>query len=262
VILFKSLTQTVQTFTTTINLPNTDWYYVYCPIPNSLKRKVGTFKIVDNDISLHNIYLEDFEFTNQNPTTNDFKMGDPVLSIELIDFTANYEKGNSILNWQTANEKNSDHFNIERSTDGKQFIKIGEVKAFGTTNQVQNYNYLDASLPPQYNVFYYRLQQVDKDNKAEYSPIRSIRIDKQDKFAIKIYPNPNNGQFVATISASDKETEVSIQNSRGQVIWKGIIEAGQESRDIQLDQATNGLYFVSCRNSQGSIKTIKFVVNR
>jgi Secretion system C-terminal sorting domain len=252
----------VQTFTSVFNLPNSDWHYVYCPIPNSLKRKVGTFKIIDNTTSIYDVLVEDFEFTNQNPSANEFKMGDLVLSVELIDFTANYENGNAVLHWQTGNERDSDHFDIERSTDGKNFVKTGEVKAFGSTNQVQNYSYLDAALPPLYNVFYYRLRQVDKDNKTEYSPIRSIRIDKQDKSTIKIYPNPNNGQFVATISASDKETEVSIQNSRGQVIWKGIIEADQESRNIQLDQATNGLYFVSCRNSQGSIKTIKFVVNR
>lgn len=185
-----------------------------------------------------------------------------IVPVELLDFKVNALHNNNILNWQTASEKNSDHFDVERSTDGNQFIKIGEVKAFGSTNQVQNYNYLDVSLPPQYNVFYYRLRQVDKDNKAEYSPIRSISIDKQDKSIIKIYPNPNNGQFVATITISDKDTEFSIQNSRGQVIWKGIIAAGQESRNIQLEQATNGLYFVSYRNSQGFINNSKFVINR
>ena len=184
-----------------------------------------------------------------------------VLSVEFIYINVTHKNGVNTVAWQTASEKNSDHFDIERSTDGKQFVKIDAIKAFGTTNEVQNYSYLDASLPPQYNVFYYRLWQVDKDNKAEYSPTRSIKIDKQDRFSINIYPNPNNGQFVATVPISDKDITVTIQNSRGQVMWTGRIAAHQESQNIQLADAANGLYFVSHRNSEGFMNTVKFVIN-
>lgn len=240
-------------FSTSVVLPPLNAQYTVIQANN----RIGTF-------TNSSVYIRDGKYANMYYTANSayVKIEATVLSAELIDFTTNYEKSNSVLNWQTASEKNSDHFDIERSTDSKLFIKIGAIKAFGTTNQVQNYSYLDASLPPQYNVFYYRLRQVDKDNKAEYSPIRSISIDKQDKPTIKIYPNPNNGQFVASVPTSDKETDITIQNSHGQVIWKGSIAAGQQSQDILLDQAANGLYFVSCRNSEGYMKTVKFVINR
>jgi hypothetical protein len=208
----------------------------------------------DKDITGNN-FLTDagsaYVFTN--PTA---------LPVELMNFTVVQNDQFNYLSWQTSNEQNSDYFDIERSTDAKQFDKIGTIKAFGTTNQVQNYHFLDTLLPPQYKVLYYRLRQVDTDNKVNYSPIRSIKIDKQDKHVIKIYPNPNNGQFIATIPISENATEMMIQNSRGEVIWKGRVEAGQESQSIQLDQAANGLYFVSCRNNQGLIKNIKFVINR
>lgn len=102
-----------------------------------------------------------------------------------------------------------------------------------------------------------------KDSICKQINISRVAVqDISNEFKVCIYPNPNNGQFVATVSASDKETDITIQNSRGQVIWKGRIAVGQESRDIQLADAANGLYFVSYRNGEGLIKTVKFVINR
>jgi hypothetical protein len=236
--------------------------YIDCPIPAFLNGKIGTF-VLENLIG-GEITLDDFVFSTATPVANRTLplLNLSVLKAELVLFNIKQIEKNALLNWQTANEQNSDYFDIERSTDAKIFDKIGTVKAFGTTNKVQNYHFLDTLLPPQYKVLYYRLRQVDRDNKVDYSPIRSIKIDKQDKYVIKIYPNPNNGQFIATIPISENATEMMIQNSHGQIVWKGKILAGQESQDIQLEQAPNGLYFVSCRDNQGFINTVKFVINR
>ncbi|HTL81231.1 MAG TPA: hypothetical protein VL651_05980, partial [Bacteroidia bacterium] len=50
------------------------------------------------------------------------------LPIELISFTGNYNQNGEVdLNWSTATELNSDHFTLERSTDGIHFDLIGTV---------------------------------------------------------------------------------------------------------------------------------------
>src|SRR6185369_8464690 len=68
--------------------------------------------------------------------------GNP-LPVKLISFTAKVSDNNAVLNWITATEKNNDHFNIERSIDGINFIKVGEVKGAGNSTGILKYNFTD-----------------------------------------------------------------------------------------------------------------------
>jgi hypothetical protein len=70
------------------------------------------------------------------------KLKSQALSVEITAFKAQNTEGGNLLTWQTASEINTSHFDIERSTDGKLFEKIGELKA---QNKPTNYNYLDKS---------------------------------------------------------------------------------------------------------------------
>jgi hypothetical protein len=185
------------------------------------------------------------------------------IPVELLSFEVKQIEQSAQLNWQTASELNSNRFDIERSTDGQVFTKIGAVKAVGSTNQLQKYVYTDTLLPPQFDHFYYRLNQVHNDDKTTYSPVKALKINRQNKEkSIHIYPNPNSGTFMVTIAAIAFDTDLMIQNSHGQVIWKGAIAANKQSQIIQLQELTNGLYFMSARDNQGIMNTIKFVINR
>ena len=59
------------------------------------------------------------------------------LPVEMISFDAVLMNPESArLDWKTATEINNDHFDIERSEDGKSFSKVGEIKGNGTTKSV------------------------------------------------------------------------------------------------------------------------------
>ena len=97
------------------------------------------------------------------------------LPVELLDFNvALLNQSSSLLTWSTASEINNDHFDVERSEDGKEFIKIGEVQGNGTTNYVINYNYTDVFGATTTSVLYYRLKQVDYNADFNYSEIRKV----------------------------------------------------------------------------------------
>jgi hypothetical protein len=125
--------------------------YIYCSIPTFLNGKIGTFSLAN--LIGGDITVDDFDIWTGTPPTNSIlPLSSTLLPVELMSFDVKRVQQNAHLTWQTASERNSDHFDIERSTNGKQFVKIGEVKAFGSTNQVQNYSYLDVLLPPQYEI--------------------------------------------------------------------------------------------------------------
>src|SRR5690606_38797173 len=89
----------------------------------------------------------------------------------------------------------NDKFIIERSTDGKAFTAIGEVKGKDFSNQIAAYSFKDEQPINGYN--YYRLKQMDVDGKITYSEIEDVdfSISHTD---ILVYPNP----FISSLNFS------------------------------------------------------------
>jgi hypothetical protein len=111
-----------------------------------------------------------------------------VLPITLLDFKGQSTEGGNKLNWQTAEEINAAHFELERSIDAQKFQKITELKAIGKGS---SYTYLDKNVS---NISYYRLKMVDKDGSFEYSKVISINSTsatfEKDDAPFTVYPNP------------------------------------------------------------------------
>lgn len=84
-----------------------------------------------------------------------------VLPVEIIYFGGKVVEKSNVLQWTTATENNSGHFELERSTDGKEWIEIGTVTAAGNSLSEQNYRFADFNYVETIN--YYRLKQLDLD---------------------------------------------------------------------------------------------------
>ena len=101
-------------------------------------------------------------------------LGGPVLPIELVDFTAYRQSGQVVLEWSTASESNSSHFEVERSADGLFFETIGSLPAAGESAATIAYRTEDRA--PLQGVNYYRLKLVDLDGSFEHSGLEAVRI--------------------------------------------------------------------------------------
>ncbi len=107
------------------------------------------------------------------------------LPLRFISFNAVMDAANNVkLTWVTENEINTSHFDVERSTDGIRYEKIGVVTA-ANTGGTHTYTYTDALVKKGIN--YYRLRQTDRDGRFEYSTIRTIKNHTHD---IILLPNP------------------------------------------------------------------------
>jgi hypothetical protein len=110
------------------------------------------------------------------------------LPIKLVNFTAKTDGKASLLTWRTSTEINNDRFEIERSSDGLSWIKIGEVKGAGNNYQLKNYIFRDIFPVSADN--YYRLKQFDINGAFEYSPIKSVNFNLEGDNQLSFYPNP------------------------------------------------------------------------
>jgi len=86
--------------------------------------------------------------------------------VELISFSSSVTRHTVTLKWRTATEINNYGFEIERSTNGKLYKKVGFVAGHGTTNNYHDYQFAEN---PNVGSCYYRLKQVDNNGDFKYS---------------------------------------------------------------------------------------------
>lgn len=106
------------------------------------------------------------------------------LPVNLLNFAARYVNRKAALQWQVSQQVNVKQYEIEWSSNGLQFTKIGTAVATGTGSQY--YEYWHSALVPGNN--FYRLKIVDHDAKFAYAPVRIINAGINN--SISVYPNP------------------------------------------------------------------------
>ncbi|WP_338792975.1 T9SS type A sorting domain-containing protein [Bernardetia sp. MNP-M8] len=187
-----------------------------------------------------------------------------VLPLELTEFGGEKVKEQNLLHWATAREFNTSHFEIERSSDAMDFIKIGELKSGNKKMENQLYQYWDAE--PQIGINYYRLKQVDLDGTFTYT--KTIAIDNQGiitSFEIqKMYPNPaqNSINFVFAVPSSNSELQIEIFDSNGKSVAATTesYQKGIQNFNQNLSNFSKGLYILRVSNVQtGEVLTKKFI---
>jgi hypothetical protein len=161
------------------------------------------------------------------------------LPITLASFDARQLKGNKVeLDWGTASESGSDHFEVEHSNDGRNWLAIGRVEAAGNSATMQSYSFVDET--PFSGITYYRLAQVDRDGNATISRNLTIRIDEAVVTTIRVYPNPTASYLVIEGATQ----AVSIFNTAGQRLLVRIIPNGEVRTTVDLSTLPAGAYFV------------------
>jgi hypothetical protein len=95
------------------------------------------------------------------------------LPLTFLSFEARQESDLILLQWQTTNEVNNEYFEVQRSIDGVNFTVIGKVPAAAGTG-THTYNWRDANTSALSGKIYYRISQVDKDQRSSFSKIAVV----------------------------------------------------------------------------------------
>jgi hypothetical protein len=196
---------------------------------------------------VHRLYirsLDDWSITS----VRDLQV-DATLPITFISFSG-IEQGNDVLlNWATATEHNSSNFEIQRSSNGSNFVAVGTVAAAGTSSVVKNYQFTDAGLAE--GIYYYRLKQVDIDGRFIYTDI--LRIHKKAITSIAVIPNPVATQLY--ISGIKAGTKIVVYDAAG----KQVLAQTWSGQPVPVQQLPKGIYtvFVTVKNQNLIQKFIK-----
>jgi len=170
------------------------------------------------------------------------------LPIQLILFKATAWKNFVKLEWTSAQESNSSHFEIERSTGRGIFDKIGEKNAAGNSFFTRQYFFTDSTAVRGVN--YYRLKLIDRDGTSKYSSIISAKITEASN--LHVFPIPANNTL--TIESSSV-TVAKICTATGAIAKSFVLQKGRNQVDISKLQS--GMYYLLYAEGE---KSLPFIV--
>lgn len=182
------------------------------------------------------------------------------LPVKLTEFTASKDAKGVSLAWKTSAEVNSSHFDIERSSDGKNFTSIGSVNAAGNASVEHSYSFTDAA--PADGDNYYRLKIVDIDAKSEYSPIRSASF-AATALNVVVGPNPATSFINVKVSMPGNESyRLRLINRSGQVVFDQKYASASNRIQLSVSNYADGTYFVEVTNNSGLRQINKLMIVR
>jgi trimeric autotransporter adhesin len=177
-----------------------------------------------------------------------------VLSVKLNSFEVQKIDNSAKLSWSTNEEINSSHFIVERSVDGRIWNAIATISAAGNSSTLHNYNVYDNA--PMRGINYYRLKQVDKDAKYNYSDIKKALFNST--YTAEVVPNPASNIINLYISKTgSQQATIQVLNANGKIVYSTI--STQSHVQINTDGLGKGLCFVKVVDAENTT-TIKVLV--
>lgn len=169
-----------------------------------------------------------------------------VLPIELIYIRANAIDNQYIkVTWATASELNTNRFEVLRSTDAVNFVKVGELPAAGNSNTIKNYLYDDHDVVPGIT-YYYQIREVDNGSHVQLTNIANAKLER-DKFElISIYPNPVVDNTVITMYSKDAmDITLIVYNDIGELMKddQKTLKEGLNEWNISTEKWAKGVYY-------------------
>ena len=182
------------------------------------------------------------------------------LPVKLEYFNGRKQNNDVLLSWKTSFEQNAASFRIERSLDGVSFNEIGIVATSSISNG-SSYAFTDKNVTG--TKIYYRLNQVDKDQKNEYSEIIVITLKDITSSSFKVANNPFTDKLDIIFSKiQNGKIDVRLIDVTGKEIYRATNNLSGQSQ-MQMSFAgkniSAGIYFLQVKTGQAQFieKVIK-----
>ena len=136
------------------------------------------------------------------------------LPLKLLNFTVTKKDSKAAISFTTSDEVNMSHFEIQRSTDARNFSTISRIES-RNSQLTTSYNITDDK--PIRGTSFYRLKMVNTDGSAAYSKTLSINFNNGKNYTL--YGNPFvKGQPLYINNNTNERLTVQFYNLTGQHI--------------------------------------------
>jgi len=181
------------------------------------------------------------------------------LPVHLISFQGNMNKNNKVtLNWTVADNETVNSFEVERSTNGRDFTTVAVVFA---SEKMGTENYMFYETATSNDKIMYRLKMIDKGHDVDYSKILIFNSRNAITNTIKIIGNPVNDKLTFSYTSSASQVDIKVYDMSGKTIMKNKLASLEGNNIISLPLSSTfkpGMYVVEV-NDGAQIQTSKFI---
>lgn len=176
------------------------------------------------------------------------------LPVTIAKFQVSKEGTSAQLTWSTAQEKNSERFDVQHSSDAKNWVTVGSVAASGNSQLSQYYSFNHQA--PVSGTNYYRLKMIDLDATFSYSTIRVI--DFAEGIGTRLYPNPVSDKLIIEDSNWASVSNVGLYNITGSMVYEN--KGANLNNEVNVKSLAAGTYILRISRNDGSVFTKKIAV--
>lgn len=168
------------------------------------------------------------------------------------------------FSWEVDEEKNGDHFVIEKSIDdGITWTRVSRVESLGDHNERHTYEISEINMVEEVTE-YFRVSRVDID--GDVKVLDAVNINHPILSNMKLIPNPKNVKKATTISCESlicSDGLLKIYNKSGELIEKRKIDLsrGYNRCEIEIKNMDPGDYRVMIQDEFDNTLTKRLVVH-
>jgi len=178
------------------------------------------------------------------------------LPVNFIGFVARKNDNNTVkLLWNVADEINVRGYYLESSVNGVDFTNAGYVPATGNANYSFDYQ----SRLTQ-NMFF-RVKNVDIDNRSKYTPIIRVYVNDLPGMPMIVYPVPATSGITVQHEKSFERSVISLINLEGQVVKQVVAIPNTLQTQLDISNLVDGIYVIRYDDGHGQIQSMKMIKN-
>ncbi len=186
-----------------------------------------------------------------------------ILPVTLIEFKGNLYNNIANLNWTVIEEKGMEKYEVQRSIDGHNYIKVATVAARDIQTKI-TYAAQDNIAGIATNVVYYKLRMFDKNGASKYSNVITFRLNGK-KGGIAVNPNPATNYFILRLNANNNgNANIRVVDLNGKLLLAQTTAVQKGSNTItfnDLSRMASGTYIVQVQ-MDGELFNEKLIVNK
>jgi hypothetical protein len=169
-----------------------------------------------------------------------------IVPLKFLGISAVRENASAKVTWQTANEVAVNFHEVQKSTDGTNFISIGKLAA--KNSSYQSYTFIDWNAGP--TKLFYRIKEIDLDGSVRYSKVATVVATGQSEY-LELIQNPVHSAIQLTAHAGTSSVYFyQLVNNGGQVCKKGSFESNGISQISIPVNVQPGEYTLIVSNSK------------
>jgi hypothetical protein len=183
-----------------------------------------------------------------------------VLPFTVTKITATKKNETVQVDWEVKTDEELKCFDVERSSDGRSYVKLATVASLGKGIALANYRWVDNN--PLMGASYYRIKVIPLSGKEKVSPVANITVDK-NKPSMEVFPNPTEGNdFNIKLSNLTKGIyQIIVTNATGQQVQVKTIEhsGGTKTQRIVFEtDISKGVYRIQVQG--GGLNLINSII--